>query len=275
MDLKKRTLGELWEEKYGPIEIEIDLLVKALTPKQLQKDIAEFESLLDDGADERVVHDFLANHSYFFNRIICLNGWSPLYSKIRLGSQFEIDFACFESGSHGPEWCLIEIERPGQPLFTKSGNPSAKLTHAIQQVRDWHQWIHENLDYVRKLLPHIEYPLGFVFMGRRSDLTPTTQKKLKRINYEHRLSLEVHSLDWFASTARGVANLVKRKGGGDWLLPMKALTHKDLSKGLPPLVQKYMDSYSVDLMDHYHNKQLEEREMKGRDVRELDDEEIE
>lgn len=229
-----------------PEPIEIDPLVEALTPEQVIKDAGEFERLLDSRVNEQEVHEFLAHHSYFFNGIIRLYGASPLCSKIKLGSEFEVDFACFDAGTAGPEWHLIEIERPGPPLFTDTGNPSAPLTHAIRQVLDWQSWIHENLDFIRKLLPYIEYPLGYVFLGRRHELTPATAKRLRRLNYEHRASLEIHSLDWFAAQARSVINLIEDPRKGTWPLPMKALTHKDLASGLPPLAQQYMQTFSLD-----------------------------
>jgi hypothetical protein len=86
-----------------PQPIEIDPCVKALTPKQVEKDADEFKCLLDSLVSEQTLHEFLAYHSYFFNGIIRLSGVSPLYSKIRLGSEFEVDFACFDTGSFGPE----------------------------------------------------------------------------------------------------------------------------------------------------------------------------
>jgi hypothetical protein len=115
-----------------PKPIEIDPLVKALTPEQIQKDISEFERLLDDRVNEQKLHEFLAYHSYFFNGIIRLTGASALYSKIKLGSEFEIDFACFNPGSAGPQWHLIEIESARHSLFTNAGDPTAPLTHAIR-----------------------------------------------------------------------------------------------------------------------------------------------
>ena len=140
--------------------IELDPLVKTLTMEQVETEVGEFERLLNGRVSEQELHEFLAQHSYFFNGIIRLYGASPLYSKIKLGSEFEIDFSCFDAGSPGPEWHLIEIEGPGYPFFTNAGDPSARLTHAIRQVLDWQSWIHENLDYERKLFPYIEYPLA-------------------------------------------------------------------------------------------------------------------
>src|SRR6266568_1991084 len=96
----------------------VDPLVRKLTTKIVEQDADEFEDLLDRKVSEAVIHDFLAQRSYFFNGVIRLYGLSPLYSKIRLGSEHEIDFVCFDTGSYGPEWRLVEIEGPCKRLFT-------------------------------------------------------------------------------------------------------------------------------------------------------------
>jgi hypothetical protein len=210
----------------------VDPLVKALTPKQVAQHVQEYVSLLDSRASEERVHQFLSAHTYFFNGVIRLYGYSPLYSKIRLGSEFEIDFVCFDTGSYGPEWRLIEIEAPSKRLFTKSGQPSAQLLHAIQQVRDWNSWINENLSYARKLMPQVDYPLGYIFLGRWAELSQSNQKKLRRLAYDNRHLLKIHTLDHLQGMARSVINLVKG-GGGHWPLPMRARSHRDLSRGLP------------------------------------------
>jgi hypothetical protein len=220
----------------------IDPSVRQLTRKQLRADIAEYKALLDARVSELCIHSFLSSHSCFFNGLLRLFGYSPLYSKVKLGHDFEVDFAWFDTGSDGPEWCLAEIESPTRSMFTKAGDPSAWLTHAIQQVCDWHSWIHDNGAYARSLMPYIEYPLGLVFIGRREELTSSTRKKLRRLCYGHRMSLEIHTLDWFISAAESVDNLIIPRRGGAWPVGMRALNHSDLARGLPPLAKGWMES---------------------------------
>ncbi|MGO9003795.1 MAG: Shedu anti-phage system protein SduA domain-containing protein [Limisphaerales bacterium] len=218
----------------------VDPLVSNLTLAQVEKDALEFKSILDRNAPEAHVHDFLATHSYFFNGILRMFGCSPLYSKVKLGSDYEVDFAFFDTGSFGPEWSLIEIESPTRSLFTKSGNPSAALTHAIQQVRNWQDWVHDHLEYAKKIMPQIDYPLGHIFMGRRNDLTPLSKKKMRRLLHDHRQILRIRTLDWFVDSARTVVGIMD-EGKGRWPVPMHALSHSNLAKGLPPEAQKWLD----------------------------------
>jgi hypothetical protein len=228
-----------------PEPLPVDPLVAALTEAQIEADIAAYLELLDREAPESEVHDFLANHSYFFNCILRMYGVSPIYSKVRLGSQYEVDFAFFDTGSFGPEWCLVEIEAPSKRMFTLAGDPTADLTHGIQQVRDWHTWIHDNLDYVRKLMPQIEYPLGYVFIGRRSHLTPETMKKLRRLAHDHRMTTRIHTLDWFEGAARSVRSLVRAGQGGTWPVPMRAMSHADFAAGRPDMAREWLSDPRV------------------------------
>jgi hypothetical protein len=228
--------------------------------EKIEEDISEYRSLLDSSATEQRVHEFLASHSYFFNGILRLFGASPLYSKVRLGSEYEIDFVCFDTGSFGPEWYLIEIEAPSARMFTKSGNPTAPFTHAIQQVRDWHAWLQEHLSYARKLMPQIEYPLGYVFIGRRASLTPADMRRFRRLAYEHRTWLRIHTFDRLEDTARSVTSLVRAREGGTWPVPMHALTHVDLAAGRPDIARKYLsDSSAIGRKEYARRLMLNQR----------------
>lgn len=238
----------------------IDPLVENLTTEQIKDDIEEYESLLDSNADEYKLQSFLEKHSYFFNGIIRLFGASPLYSKIKLGDQFEVDFACFDAGSVGPEWRLIEIESAKHKMFTKAGELTAQAHHAIQQVRDWQLWIDENISFAQKLMPMIIYPRGYIFIGRREEHDEKTRRRLLKLNKDVEKFIEIHSLDYFASMARSVLNLVEGKEGGGWPLPMNTLTHKELRKGLPEKSEEYLEIFKSSFKNVYPDEFMRSRE---------------
>jgi hypothetical protein len=208
----------------------VDPLVKALTLEQRETDVRTYLRLLDERVAEREVHEFLAAHTYFFEGFVRMLGSSPVWSKVKLGSDYEVDFLFFDSASTGPEWDLVEIEAPDKKLFTKSGDQTAHLTHAIGRVRDWQTWVRENRTYAQENMPHIEYPMGLLVMGRRRDLTQEDRRRLTRINHEQRAWLKIVSLDRLAERA---LQAPLAEDGGHWYLPMRALSHADLSRGLP------------------------------------------
>jgi hypothetical protein len=74
--------------------------------------------------------------------------------ELRLGSDFTIDFVVpTDLASVGVGYELIEFERPDAAPFTVHGNPSARLSHAIQQIVDWKIWLSNHPDEIRQLFP--------------------------------------------------------------------------------------------------------------------------
>ncbi|HRD53818.1 MAG TPA: DUF4263 domain-containing protein [Flavobacteriales bacterium] len=66
----------------------------------------------------------------------------PIFHEVTIGSN-RCDFAWLNDSSDGPEWVLVEVERPGIQLFTQKGDPSAPLNHAIEQVKSWRQYFNQ------------------------------------------------------------------------------------------------------------------------------------
>lgn len=109
-----------------------------------------------------------------------------VYSKFKLGAQHTTDFAFCRMDTPGVQWHLIEIEKPKDRLFTKDGNPSARLTHAIRQCLDWRTWFEENREYIANNFPRpdtkgffaerigtfrLSEPQITIIMGRRQEVT--------------------------------------------------------------------------------------------------------
>ncbi len=165
---------------------------------------------------------------YFWNGMLRATSSCPLYSKIRLGSEYEVDFAFFDAGSSGAEWYLIELERPRARLFNQRGDPSGELTHAIAQVRSWQRWIERNRSAAQEIMPEIDRPMGVVFMGRRRELdSSSARERLRALNIEHRSHVEVRTLDRFISQAWSIAEW------GRMSVPPIALGDRELRAGLP------------------------------------------
>lgn len=232
-----------------------DPLIKGLTAKEVTAAVTEFRQLLDSKAREPKLQAFLEGHSYFFNRMLDPYIPRPIYSKVKLGHDWEVDFAWLYHDSFGPEWRFIEIENADTKLFTKGGNPTKELTHAVQQTRDWCDWVHHNLHYARSFLPAINYPLCYIFLGRRDELTGSNSERLKRFRYDHRKELEVHTLDWFVESAEIFGNSIGEKGP-IWQIPMNVMKHRDLKKGIPEYASKWIKLGSDRMKEH----RLDERE---------------
>lgn len=124
--------------------------------KDLLKSVAlDFEKLLEEGDNEEAVHQFLNNNRWILGFISERTGYGygefMVESKFKLADSFVTDFVMlgfvYENDPRPIIW-FIEIERPRMPLFTKNGDPSSGLTHAIRQVQNWKQWVQLNRSYL-------------------------------------------------------------------------------------------------------------------------------
>ena len=150
--------------------------------------------------EEEIHHQFLARHPAL------LPLWWPfdntVFTKLPLGAEYVVDFAFARENTPGVTWHLIEIEHPKFPLFTKSGDPSAKLMHAVRQVLNWKTWFMENLGYVTRYFPFsdriglrgLAEPELIVVIGRRGGIGREQQKLINQLGYR----VQVRTFDGLA-----------------------------------------------------------------------------
>lgn len=122
--------------------------------------------------------------------------------KKRLGSEHVTDFIIGEKSSIGFEWYAVELEGPKAKMFTKAGNPTQVLTHAMRQIHDWRAWLQTNQNYAarpRKAgglgLSDITTDLpGLILIGRRADIDESTNRRRRQMMQDSRI--KIHSYDW-------------------------------------------------------------------------------
>lgn len=222
-----RSSGDGSEDKaYTQVSAVVEALDEAAQlPKgdsqRIGRDISAYQALLDRPAPEAEVQRFLESHLYFWGHELRLGTRdTPLFSQVRLGTEFVCDFVFYDLGSTGMEWNLVEIEAPGRRLFKKDGDFSQALHHAITQVENWQHWVNSNQAAADQLMPGVMLPLGFVFMGRRSELDDDRHREqLLWFNSQNRARIVVHTLDHFldvansASHGHAIASLRKARTG--------------------------------------------------------------
>ena len=158
---------------------------------------SEFASLIDRKPSEQQIQLYLEDHPVILLYAM-LDGFYPvastrsaMFPKVRLGAEFEPDFAYCSGNSMGTYWTFVELERPDVPLFNRKGDPSKYLSHAIRQVSDWKAWITDHSEYARQTFGDLlrqspsrwDWPNQFrrdcralIVIGRRSMLTRSTNR---------------------------------------------------------------------------------------------------
>lgn len=176
--------------------------------------------LLAQDRKEKDYHLFIKDHSGIF-LVDGIRSYLSV-SKIKLGSRLETDFAIpYENHSAGLCWELVEIKTPSASPYNSSGNPSAKLTEAIQQIQDWNSWLKDNRNEASKLFqsngiratrnPNFEFT---IIIGNREN----TEKYLsKRNSLADSLGIQIRSFNYLTERLNRRSFLSSvMLGNGDW-----------------------------------------------------------
>jgi len=87
--------------------------------------------------------EVLKENSFLFQELVERQfSVQPIFHEVAIGN-YKCDFAWLNDRSDGPEWVLVEIEKPNLRLFKKNGEPTAKLHHACEQVHSWIRYFSE------------------------------------------------------------------------------------------------------------------------------------
>lgn len=104
----------------------------------------QLKSAFDNNSEVELL-DVLKNNSFLFYEFYSRKiGIQPNFSEINFGGKHRCDFAWLNDNSDGPEWVLVEVEKPDMNLFTKKGKPTAELNHALEQVKSCDRYFNEN-----------------------------------------------------------------------------------------------------------------------------------
>lgn len=179
------------------------------------------ERCLDAATREEDVQAFLAANPMLL--IQHLGGGHGRYviPKKKLGSEYVTDFVIGERHSGGYEWQAVELESPKARMFTKKGDPTKELNHAIKQIHDWRAWLEKNQNYAANsrtaqglgLTDIISNLPGLILIGRRSS-DDEKWRSLRR-QMANTLNIRIHSFDFLVDNGREQARvfqqLLKRK----------------------------------------------------------------
>jgi hypothetical protein len=213
---------EYWKPEYAPLWAEIDLqaaiLQNNLTASHLNgldsrgtlrkhyaALIEEFEALLV--GPEEPAHQFLKKHP----ELLCPTH-DRFWSKLPFGHGPGKRISDFVFREPDKDYLLVEIEAPSREMFRKDGQQREELTHAINQIMDWVQYIADNK-------PRVESELGLegistnprilVVIGRSASLTDDNRRKLVTLQAQQN-KLRILTYDDLIATTR--ANLERILG---------------------------------------------------------------
>lgn len=121
----------------------------------------------------------------------------PIFREVELGTQLRCDFVWLNDNSDGPEWVLVEVEKPGLKLFRKDGMITSEFSKAIEQVRSWQQYFNEQPAEKRNIFGAVKSFRFILVAGNKSDWEAKDAVKW-RMNFNNtHPSIEIRSMDVF------------------------------------------------------------------------------
>jgi len=165
----------------------------------------DYRRLLEKNAEEPEFQSFFENVPVFLEAKVM-----KAYPKFSLAGELIPDFLLV---LHDLSYLFVEIEKPGFKLFTKDGNPTADLSHAQQQIRDYLKWVANNIDFLkRRECPNLTVDnfKGLLVIGKSGDLDPEELEKLHNINAEVRSKYEIKTFDQILKENEAMVDNVKK-----------------------------------------------------------------
>ena len=182
------------------------IFAKKSTLDGYEKSVRDYEKMIKNPkVEEPDLQNFLKNNPSLIDGKI-----TKLIPKKSFGGEGFPDFTAI---LHNGNYILIEIEKPQDKIYTKKGDPSAKFSHAEQQVRDYLKWANENKEFLRKRgLPNIsaENTKGLLIIGMSKNLSHEEKEKLKQHNFSVRSSHEIKTFDEILIENQQVINRIRR-----------------------------------------------------------------
>ncbi|MFW1983335.1 Shedu anti-phage system protein SduA domain-containing protein [Acinetobacter guillouiae] len=123
-------------------------------------------------------------------------GIQPAFHEISFGGRFRCDFAWLNDNSDGPEWVLVEIEKPRMKLFTKKKEPSKELNHAIEQVLSWQRYFEEYPDEKKRIFGAVSRFRYILVAGHKNDWHLEDAIKWRKY-HNNNSSIEIRSSNIF------------------------------------------------------------------------------
>jgi len=207
--LRKNDLLKLYRERYHeshecPEKIE-KIREFILEPHQAAsvETIETLQEIIKTAIDERLIQEFLTKNPFLVARCIHpAHHGKVCIPKPNFGRELQPDYLIAGLDSSGFSWFGVEFENPKYKMFTKSGEETKELKHAIRQVQAWRSWLNDNIAYAQNTLGflHIDSNLPcIIIIGRRENevLDETTLIKRRRdIKNNDKYGLLLHHYEW-------------------------------------------------------------------------------
>ncbi|WP_245154071.1 Shedu anti-phage system protein SduA domain-containing protein [Jeotgalibacillus proteolyticus] len=104
------------------------------------------EKINEQNVNERQILNFINNNQYYliiaslFNLYDFGHHDAYLFKEFPLGNSYVVDYLLVGKGSGGYEFIFVELEKPSERIFVKSGDLGDTFTKGLRQIANWKRW---------------------------------------------------------------------------------------------------------------------------------------
>jgi len=213
--LKLIPIFEHYTFKKNVMRIDIQIIEKTYNEAIQSNSEREILKLIKDNS-------FLLSEIYDRQFRIC-----PPFREVNFGGKHKCDFTWLNDNSVGPEWVLVEIEKPKVKLFTKKNEPAVELNHAIEQVRSWDRYFSENPSEKSRVFGAVKNFRKVLVIGTAKQWKNENAAKW-RLHFNNNNDIEIRSYGVFDRAISAVKKELYITNGFEEY--PKTKSHKELEK---------------------------------------------
>jgi len=163
-------------------------------------DIENVDKLLLDSFKHNSEIDLLKamkDNSFLFYFLFTRKGGAqPIFREVELGSKLRCDFCWLNDNTDGPEWVLVEIEKPHMKIFTANKKPTAELNAALEQVKTWQRYFKDNPAEKSKIFGAVA-KFRYILVAGDKDSWATEEAMKWRSHNNETTDFEIRTTDVF------------------------------------------------------------------------------
>lgn len=173
-----------------------------------------------DNNSELELLSILKENSFLFYELFSRKyGIQPVFHEISFGGDLRCDFAWLNDNSDGPEWVLVEIEKPTLDIFKKDNEPTQHLNHGLEQIKSWRRYFNEHPAEKRRIFGAVGR-FRFILVAGNKESWANEKAAKWRIDNNKETDIEIRSTDIFFRAL----NVLENKADELWSFAEKPIT---------------------------------------------------
>jgi hypothetical protein len=170
---------------------------KILATWDIIKVADDLKKAFENNSEQQLLATLKDNSFLFYELYSRKGGIQPVFREINFGGVFRCDYAWLNDNSDGPEWVLVEVEKPKLELFKKENKePTHQLNHAFEQIKSWRRYFNENPSEKRRIFGAVGRFRFILVAGDKRDWANIDASKW-RIDNNSETKIEIRSSDIF------------------------------------------------------------------------------